>query len=437
MRQRWWRELALPLAVALALRLSLLALVAVVPAWDGVIYVRAAQQLAAGQGYTLRILDETNRALPTAFYPVGFPALLAAVRLAGGSLLADRLLQIGACSALVPVAYLLARRSRHRRAGRAAAWAAALWPGGVFLSATWLAEPIFALGIGLALLPLAYAHRRHRYLALFVAALGLGLTAYVRASSLPMAALLGAMVGYAWFARFGPRLRVVAALALGLAVTAAACVPLIPWALRNERVLGAPVLVSTNGGVNLLLGTRGDGGFAPIDADEECKTAPLREVERDRCYAQQAKTVIRQAPIDWLARSLLKLVHTYGHESATAQCFGEGVVGSEATRETWKLLALGLSRLGWLVLLCAAIAGGSSMLKRGTPICRAVLLAPIAALAALHMVYLGGDRYHPAVAPMVLALAGIAFAELRKKRAAVTSGSDTQGSDRLAPKVDF
>src|SRR6201999_3615689 len=131
-------------------RALLLFCVSVAPSWDGVIYVRAAQQLAAGEGYTLRILSETNAPLPTAFYPVGFPAVLAGVRLLGGGLRADRWLQVAASSALVPLAYFFARRARHRRAGRAAAWAAALWPAGIFLSSTWLAEPVFALGVGLS-----------------------------------------------------------------------------------------------------------------------------------------------------------------------------------------------------------------------------------------------------------------------------------------------
>ncbi|MDB4985448.1 MAG: putative O-linked GlcNAc transferase-putative TPR-containing transrane protein [Myxococcaceae bacterium] len=426
-----------PLAVALLLRVALLAAVSTVPAWDGVIYVRAAGQLAAGEGYTLRILHEGNHPFPTAFYPVGFPAVLAAVRLVGGGLLADRWLQIFATTALVPISYLLARRTRNRRAGRAAAWAAALWPGGIFLSATWLAEPMFALGVAISLLPLAYARRRYRFAALGLAALGLGLIAYLRASSLPMGVLLGAALGLAWFKRAGAPRRILGAAGLAAAVGVIACIPLAPWAYRNAKLLGAPVLVSTNGGVNLLLGTRGDGGFAPVAADEECKSQPMREVERDRCYSRRAVEAIEASPVSWAARGLLKLVHTYGHESAPAQCFAEGLgSGSAASREAWKLWALGLSRLGWLILLAAAIAGGCSVAKRATPVCRAVLFAPIAALAALHMVYLGGDRYHPAVAPMVLALAGIAFAKLRRRTRPVDAmgPSDTDAPDRLAAR---
>ncbi|MET0284730.1 MAG: hypothetical protein ABW352_09680 [Polyangiales bacterium] len=400
--------------MAAALRLILIPLVPAVPSWDGVIYVRAAEQLAQGEGYTQRILHEANSPRPTAFYPVGFPAVLAGVRLLGGGLRADRWLQVVASSALVPIVYLLARRTRHRRAGRAAAWLCALWPAGIFLSSTWLAEPVFALGVGLSLLPYAYARRRQLPYALAIAALGLGLTAYLRASSLPMIALIGLVAGYR------PRLalpqRVLLAGATAAALTLIAVIPLAPWAYRNWRLLGAPVLVSTNGGVNLLLGTRGEGGFVSLSPTEPCKNDPLREVERDRCYAKRAREAILAEPVAWGARGLIKLAHTFGHESAMAQCFGEGLTGlSPEARAAWRLWALGLCRVGYLPLLAAAIAGGWRIAKRGSLRMRAILFAPPLALAALHVVYLGGDRYHAAVAPMLLALAGIGWADRPRK----------------------
>ncbi|MEY4508830.1 MAG: hypothetical protein RLZZ450_952 [Pseudomonadota bacterium] len=403
-----------PLAVALALRCALLAVPAV-PSWDGVIYVRAAEQLAAGMGYTLRILSEANKAAPTAFYPVGFPAVLAAVRWLGGSLLADRWLQVLASVGIVPIAYLFARRAYARSAGRAAAWATALWPGGIFLSATWLAEPLFALGVGLALLPLSYARRRQRPGALVIAALGLGTVAYLRSSSLPMATLLGAALGFFWWQRLALPRRALAAGALAVALTALACAPLAPWAWRNQRLLGAPVLVSTNGGVNLLLGARGDGSFATIAPDEECKTSPLREVARDTCYQRRAVALIADEPLTWLARGVLKLVHTFGHESAAAQCFGEGLMLPADRANAWRLWALGLCRLSWLALLIAAGAGASVVVRRSGGTLKAILFTPVLAIAGLHSVYLGGDRYHAAVAPMLMALAGIGFAVWRKR----------------------
>jgi 4-amino-4-deoxy-L-arabinose transferase-like glycosyltransferase len=431
-RSRKWRtELFVPLAVALALRLLLIAMAPTVPSWDGVIYARAAEQLAHGEGYTLRILHEANSPAATAFYPVGFPAVLAGVRLLGGGLLADRLLQAVASSLLVALSYLFARRVRGRRAGRIAAWLTALWPGGILLAATWLAEPVFALGVGLSLLPITYAKRRQRARALAIAALGLGLMAYLRASSLPMAALLGLALGYSWLHGRPLLRRAGAALLLAAVLTGLACVPLAPWAYRNQQRLGSAVLVSTNGGVNLLLGTRGDGGFASIAEGEECKGGGLRETERNRCYSRRAIRAIAADPVAWLGRGLLKLVHTFGHESAPAQCFGEGLQLPEPAKTSWRLWALGLCRAGWLLIMCAAAAGALPVARGSSSVSRAVLFAPIVALAGLHAAYLGGDRYHAAVAPMVLALAGIGLASVTRRPPTALGRTDTISPDRL------
>lgn len=418
------RDSVAPLAVALALRVLLVALTTSAPAWDGVIYVRAAEQLSRGEGYTQRILHEANPPTPTAFYPVGYPAVLALIRSLGGGLGADLALQCACGALLVPLTYLLARRTHGRRAGRTAAWLAALWPGGVFMSATWLAEPLFAVGAAASLLPVAYARRRRRLPAMAVAALGLGLTAYLRASALPIAALVGLLLGGTLRARpAAPVRRWLTGCALAAAMVAVACVPLSPWMARNARLLGKPVPVSTNDGVNLLLGAKGDGSFTTLSADEPCKRDALREVARSACYAAEARRLIAADPLTAGARALLKLAHTYGHDSAPAQCFADGLRASPGAQNAWRLWSLGLCRVAWLLILGAALLGGSEVCRRGDRVARALLLGPIAALAVLHMVFLGGDRYHAAVAPMVLALAAIGLTvqrgrEVRARRSA-------------------
>ena len=433
-----WRDIVAPLALALGLRALLVALTTSAPSWDGVIYVRAAEQLARGEGYTQRILHEGNPPHPTAFYPVGYPAVLALVRLLGGGLGSDLGLQVACGVLVVPIAYLLARRAAGRPAGRCAAWLAATWPGGIFLSVTWLAEPLFALGAGLSLLPLAYARRARRTRALLLAALGLGMVAYLRASALPMVACVGLLHGVGWLRR-SPALRVplgsptarrVGAVALAGAMGVLACVPLAPWVARNARLLGAPVLVSTNDGVNLLLGARGEGSFANLPADEPCKRGGLREVERSRCYTRQALSLIASDPLAAGARALLKLAHTYGHDSAPAQCFADGLPAASGTREAWRLWSLGLCRVAWLLIFSGAVVGGLRIARRGDRVLHAVLLGPIVALGLLHMTFLGGDRYHAAVAPMLLALAGVAIGR-RKPRSAALGRSDTLSPDRL------
>jgi len=406
---RVWRALAAPFAVALAARLALVLALDAGPAWDGVIYARAAEQLAAGEGYTLRILDPASAAVPTAFYPVGYPAALWLVRELGGGLGADRILHALCSAMLVPLSYLFARRSAGPRAARLAAWLTACWPGAILFSATWLAEPLFALACGIALLPVLYARRAHATRALFWTGILLGLTAFVRPTALLVAGLTGAGVGFArhrskgagraWLsASFG------AAVALG-----SAALPLAPWVARNHAQLGAPVWVSTNGGVNLLIGALHDGGYERLPEPQPCWAQGLSEVQRDRCFTRQALAEIRERPDAWLGRVLLKVAHTFGHESAVAQALIQGA-GLPASSPA-ALWLLGVCRVGWLVLAPFMAVGGCVLaaraLRRRPSRVAIVTLAPIVAVAILHGVFLSGDRYHGALIPMLGALAGV------------------------------
>nr|MDQ3037985.1 hypothetical protein [Myxococcota bacterium] len=69
-----------PLLVALVLRVGLTVAVPVRPVWDGVIYARGADFIAHGSGFTRTAIDPDEAAEATAFYPVGFPAMLAPLR---------------------------------------------------------------------------------------------------------------------------------------------------------------------------------------------------------------------------------------------------------------------------------------------------------------------------------------------------------------------
>lgn len=157
-------------------------------------------------------------------------------------------------------------------------------------------------------------------------------------------------------------------------------------------------------------GTSNEGSFARIPEEIDCSST-LAEVARDRCRAEVAIDRIREAPFAWLARGVLKLVHTFGHESAPAQAWGGAIlIDDDDVQETASLWALAIDRMWWLGFLSAAIAGVVVFAKRSAKSSLHVaIFAPIVGLAALHFVMLGGDRYHaPVVVPMAV-LAAIAI----------------------------
>jgi hypothetical protein len=185
--------------------------------------------------------------------------------------------------------------------------------------------------------------------------------------------------------------------------------------------MGEPVLVSTNGGLNLLLGTFGEGGYEGLPAGQNAPVG-LREVEADRWRNQHARERIAADVPSWLARGALKLVHTFGYEQAPAQYVAQVHRLSPTTGERFSLFSIAACRVYWTILIALAFVGAARRIAdwRHAPMRRAELitLAPVLGLALLHFVYIGGDRYHAAVVPMLAALAALGAATVVPRRPA-------------------
>lgn len=387
-RRRTRRQVALAFAVGLGLRVLVGQLLPVAPSWDGVIYERAARQLADGQGYTLAMYEPGFRwaHLPTAFYPPGWPATLSLLKRIADAPQLDLLLQALIGALVIPVAARFGGAYAGHGAARRAAWLVALWPGGWLASASWMGEPLFTLAVALALWPLVGRPSAGRS---SLAALLLGAAAYVRPTALVIAPF--ALVARA---ATGPRRRARMAAALGIA--ALAILPVAPWMARNADRLGAPVL-SSNAGANLYVGTLG-ARYREIPEGIDCPHGP-RELVRDRCRRDRALRRIENEPVRWLALGVGKVVHTFGYEMGPALQAGAGLGWPQPERRPEVQALIVICSLYWLGLV------GLAARSRGRPSIRRVVWASALAIAALHFVFLGGDRYHLPLVPLVAALA--------------------------------
>lgn len=396
----WRREVLLPTGVALLLRLVLVACVDVVPRWDGVIYTRAAEDLAEGRGFTRAIFTAGEDPALTAFYPVGFPAWLAGLRLlqieGRGALALQALL--GAL--VVPIAWALARHLRDVESARYAAWLAALWPGGAVYALTYFAEPLFSIFLGLATLAAMSAKDRSWLRAACLAGLAMGGAAWVRPTAIAMAFALGAACGRSMRDRI-----------LGALITSVIALAVVaPWMIRNASFLDGPAL-STNGSYNLLLGTYGLGGYEDLPEGADCDIT-LSASRLDACRTERALTRIQEAPLAWLARGLHKLADTFTHESTPGLYLKYAIDGATHRQREWAwAIATTLSAPFWGALILLAF--GTLLMNRCEREPLHIVVAPIVALALVHFVYIGGDRYHVAVAPMIIALSGVMLAAMR------------------------
>jgi hypothetical protein len=246
----------------------------------------------------------------------------------------------------------------------------------------------------------------------------------------------------------------------GVIATAIAVCVVLPWTIRNCRVMDGCALVSTNAGWNLAIGAfpRATGRFETLRSSDGCRDV-TGQVQQDRCWLAYGLRQIRADPMRWLALVPPKLGYTFDHESFAVEYLHEARPAEwpesqrtflrSLTTFAYRLL-LGAAALGGIAfpawnrvrssavqgaLLAAALGLGGLALLSETPafwplavfagvipwlplpgsprkppallLCAALLDTTIVA----HAVFFGEDRYHVVVVP---ALAVFAAAALRR-----------------------
>lgn len=247
-QQRWLaRADLLPVTViALAAGVSRLAWVAIVkaqPVSDFLFYYRGAVNIATGAGYSIR--DHA-----TAFFPVGYPALLAAVfKVAGTDTAVMKLTNVALWVVAAVLAYVLGKQVAGRTAGIVAGAIVACYPEYIVYSGLGASENLMVpllLGTVVVLAGAAPGRMSGRRAALAGALLGAAIL--VRSTALPLPLLF---VAYLLVRGRSQALRPAAAL-LGVCTLV-----VLPWVVRNQVNIGAPV-TSTNGGYTLWMGLNPD-----------------------------------------------------------------------------------------------------------------------------------------------------------------------------------
>jgi 4-amino-4-deoxy-L-arabinose transferase-like glycosyltransferase len=391
---------------------------------DPFAYLNHAEDIARGDGYRTFFVGA-----PTAYYPVGYPALL------GGALWVTHLvwdgatttgvaaaLNIAAGLATIVLVFDLGRRLFGVGAGRAGAVAVAVFPGLVLYSATAHYESVLAALVALiAWLAVAGDSADERGVPRWprLVALGgaLGVAALVRPIVLPFAVVLAVV----W--RRGGWRRALTAVAV---VTAVAAVFIVPWSVRNTRAMGGLVLVSTNTGDNLCIGHAAFAEGHYHGLAETCwqgfdDVAPERlEVERDRENTRRALAFARDHPrreVVLLARKAYYLVE-HDHEGVLAvESYGAEPFLRSPVRSVLRITA----DLFWYAAVVAAVTGGWLAWRGRDPGAR-ILLGLVGVLLAVPLAFFGGARFHVPAAPLLALLAGVgaerAYAVLTTRRRA-------------------
>lgn len=432
------------------------------PVWDGHYYHFGATRIAAGLGYSEDVLIDGNPVWkPWCHYPVGYSGLLGGVYKMFGDGPAVAPLMNAVLGALTAVlVFLLARSALDPLRARLAGALCAAHPGLVLYTALVMTEPLSALTLVLG--GVCAALYASRWFGWFGSGVALGLGTLVRPTALlaipwllPFFTRPDAPRRFGEFIRSGQARR---ALVLTVLTGVVALGAILPWTLRNCRVMDGCALVSTNGGWNLAIGAVTETGrFTALKAEWGCPGPG--QVRQDACWGEFGKRKIAEDPLAWLSKVPQKLAHTYNHESFAVGYLSEADPERwpEPRREFWRIsltlfhhllmfgAALSLVSLRWprgrpgaaewtrtallVVLFGFAI---HAMRQPESPLFWIIVFAPLVALLPLpgapaappalryawgvvlmtsvtHAVFFGDDRYHLTVSPLLCMLAAAAL----------------------------
>ncbi len=338
MKRRDWFELALIVALALALRLAL---------WwllprdqlvsDEPEYLAAASWLAHGRGFSF------YAEWPWLRPPLYLLFLAPWMRFFGLDLAPIRLAQLVLSLSVPVLTYLLARASLGRRAAVAAGLLTALWLPLAMLPHLVLAENLFLPLLLAAMLCLVRFQkemdrdgsdvgpllRRASTRWALAGGLLLGLAALTRGMTVGFFPLAALWVLWISWRQGRSRRRFLSALATAVLLSLAALLVILPWTGYNYLRYGKLILVDTTGGYNLWLGTQG-GQFQHI---RDVNTALLEQPDpaARQAYAyRQGLEAVAADPAHYLLTRVTELGQllriNYGADERLLDGFTQGTV---------------------------------------------------------------------------------------------------------------
>lgn len=399
---RFWWGLAAVAAVGLGARVGYALLVAPdALGFDAIWYELQSETLARGHGYVdPDLFFRLGRAVPTANFPPLWPLLLAgATRLGADGETAHRLVGALVGTGTVVLTGLVGRRVATPSVGLVGAGLVAVSPALVAADGSLMADSLYVLLVTGAALVAYRAIGAGSWWWFAALGLVLGLAALARSDALLLAPLL---IGATAWRLPAPAPRRVA---LGVLAAGAVGLTLVPWAARNQRQMGEPVLLSSNSG-SVLEGANCPSTYAgPLlgawdaaclvrtrapDQDELSWAAAGREAGIDH-----ARDHLGRLPLVGTARVL----RAWSLWSPVDQAELEEV---ETRRRGWQVLA----GLATVALLGLAVAG-TPRLVRG-PVTVAPMVAVVVGVSVAALAAHGSTRFTLAAQPLV-AVAAAAF----------------------------
>ena len=380
---------------------------------------------------------------PTAIRPPLYPAFLAMVYSLAGKDNHDavRIVQILLSLGIVFAVYLLAKELFDRRIAFLSAAIFSCYPTYLFFTVFLLAEVLFTflfflfVWFFLRFFVLERGEGEGNLMkekdrdkgwgwglsssaVVFFSGLFLGLAALTRSILYPFLPI--ALIWIAIFSKKTLRFKVKSMLLffLGYAIVMG------PWAMRNTRLFGEPVMVGTMGGLNLYMGnyehTPLNRAWAAVDITgenawyrgHEGLLAGMNEAQKQKWAVKQAKQFMMDHKLLTLKRSIIKAANFWGLERSVSGAVMNG---------HWP----GLSGWGVLIPLTLVIFSGYCLVAIGGVfglvfnigrhrIDILFIVIMIAFFTGMHALVFGHSRYHLPLMPFLMIFAAWSFTYARQ-----------------------
>jgi hypothetical protein len=329
--------IALVLLAALGFRIAvLLVSLDTVPMGDSYNYFMIVKHMLAGRGM---VFDDPLLGSVWAQFPPLLPFLLYSASLVFGISPAtitglNFLSDIATAAGLV----WLGRQTGLERPAWFAAAVYLLWPANIVLAPMAQKEPLVTALAMLVVNTMFKASKRGDFAPL------LGLASGLLALAQPALAPFPIVLGIMFRKRFEHRTAWLQAMAVA---AISACAVMLPWWVRNWFVLGQFVPLTTGGGLGLWIGSNpsGDGTWMPTAAH----LIVGNEIAVSRAAAKEAWAWISAAPLDYVARCLVKVLRAFRGDiwpgySLWLRDPTLGIVGTTTIR--WNLYLLSFATTG-------------------------------------------------------------------------------------------
>jgi 4-amino-4-deoxy-L-arabinose transferase-like glycosyltransferase len=401
------RQIKIALIVGALLRITWALLVPVVPISDSVAYDTFARTLVEHGVYGF------EAGHPNAFWPPGTSLIYAGLFWAfGHSYAAVVALNIVLSAFLTITSARIAARLYSEKSGHYTAWIITLWPTLVVYVTVLASELPFVLLITLALDCWIVRQRTIRHVLL--AGLILGAASLVRPLALALPVVFG--FGSLMASRLSiENLRVHAVQVL--AAVAAMMVVVSPWTIRNARVYGELILVSTNGGITFWMGNTPHTNGAYMATPDDL--GHVRGHEQEKILKARAMEYIRQEPLTFLTRTAKKALTLYSNESIGIHWNQEGIEQRFGGAALVPLRRF--TQVAWLGIVLL-MATGIVYLVRTRTLLQILSSQPLLVMAfftAIYSVTVSQDRYHLSFASVIAILASVGLERVASWRVAI------------------